>query len=254
MLQTHPAAATFPSLKGAAFDILVDDLEARGQRLPIALYDGKIWDGRARYAACRKLGIKPWLVPLRRKEPVQLYIQLNYERSGEPNSPERKAIVDMLMQADSTDNRAAMRARRADWIKTARTEFQQFEREQQEPCAVCEKYIDFVHAHHSFPLSLQFECGVENVIHDYQWLCPVHHKYVHVLLSGYLLGSRDLFFLDGIPDKHAVEWMAIEKCAQRGIDLCCEALGRVPGENKTRRYDPPYSLYLLQYHRHLISP
>jgi hypothetical protein len=68
-----------------------------------------------------------------------------------------------------------------------------------EPCVACGKHINFVHAHHSFPLSLQFECGMDEPIHDYQWLCPVHHKRVHILLSGYLLGSRDLCFLEGIP-------------------------------------------------------
>jgi integrase/recombinase XerD len=31
----------------------------------------------------------------------------------------------------------------------------------------------------------------------------------------------------------------------KGIDLCCEALGRVRGENRPRRYDPPYGLFLI---------
>jgi hypothetical protein len=112
LLQTHPVAAAFPPLGGAAFDALLEDMAERGQRLPIVLYDGKIWDGRARHAACTELGLKPWLVPLRRKSPVELYIRLNYERAGEPNSPTRKAIVDALMQADGAENRATVRARR----------------------------------------------------------------------------------------------------------------------------------------------
>lgn len=35
-------------------------------------YEGMIWDGRARYEACRSLGVRPWLVPLRRQEPFAL--------------------------------------------------------------------------------------------------------------------------------------------------------------------------------------
>jgi len=81
----------------------------------------------------------------------------------------------------------------------------------------------------------------------------VHHKDVHVLLSGYLLGSRDLSFLDGIPDEHTEEWLAIEKSAQRGIDLCCEVLGRIPEGNRARRYNPPYSRFLLKCHRELLN-
>ncbi len=98
---------------------------------------------------------------------------------------------------------------------------------------------------HSFPFSLQFECGVDEPIHDYQWLCPVHHKYVHVLLSGHLLGSRDLSFLDCIRDEDAEEWLAIERSAQKGFDLCCETLGRVPGQNQPKRYDPEFGLFLI---------
>lgn len=251
MLETHPVVAAFPPREGAAFATLLRDMEARGQRLPIGLYDGKIWDGRARYAACIKLDIKPWLVPLPRAELVELYIRLNYERAGEPNSTERKAFVATLMKVGDTEKSAAVR--RAEWIKTARAEFQAFVRDGREPCVVCGKHREFAHSHHSFPLSLQFECGVEDAIHDYQWLCPVHHKDVHVLLSGYFLGSRDLSFLDGIPDEHADEWLAIEKSAKRGIDLCCEALGRIPEENKPRRYDPPYSRFMLKYHQHLLN-
>lgn len=156
------------------------------------------------------------------------------------------------METDSPENRAAARSRRGDWIKVARTEFQELVRGRRKPCVVCGKHREFAHAHHSFPLSLQFECGLEEAVHDYQWLCPVHHKDVHVLLSGYLLGSRDLSFLDCIADEDTEEWLAIERSAQQGIDLCYEALGCLPGENKPRRYDPPYALFILEYHRDLV--
>ncbi len=220
-------------------------MRSNGQRLPIALYEGMVWDGRARLSACVKLGIKPWLVPLRRKEPIEFYIEANYARVGEPKSSERKAIVAALMEADGLECRARARVRRSAWIRDARTEFKDLIRGIREPCAVCSKHVDFVHAHHSFPLSFQFECGVNDPIHDYEWLCPVHHKYVHVLLSGYLIGSRDLRFLEGIPEYAVDEWLAIEKSAHKGTDLCCEALGRVRGDNKPRRYDPPYGLFMI---------
>jgi hypothetical protein len=245
-LRTHPVAAAFPPISDILFDALIADMQSNGQRLPIALYDGMISDGRARHRACAELGIKPWIVPLRREEPVEFYILANYDRAGAPSSPARKAVVAALLQAGGDTARAEARTRRTEWIRRARAEFEDWVREKREPCAVCKRHIEFVHAHHSFPLSLQFECGIDEPIHDYQWLCPIHHKHVHILLSGYLLGSRDLSFLDGIPEELTEEWLAIEDSAAKGIDLCCEALGHVPGEKAPRRYDPPYSLLLLR--------
>lgn len=243
-LRTHPIVAPLPTVEGAGFEALKVHIRLNGQNLPIILYDGMIWDGRARHRACAELGRKPWLVPLRRKDPVEYYILSNYARVGEPNSPARKAIVAALSKAESAASRAEARGRRTEWIREARAEFEGLVRGQREPCEVCRSHIEFVHAHHSFPLSLQFDCGVDEAIHDHQWLCPVHHKCVHVLLSGYLLGSRDLSFLDRIPHDFTEEWIAIEHSASKGVDLCYNALGRVPGENKRRRYDPPYALFL----------
>jgi hypothetical protein len=246
-LQIHPIVAQLPPVEGTLFDAMIRDVQLNGQHLPIVLYEGMVFDGRARLNACVHLGIKPWLVPLRRKDPMEFYILSNYERCGEPRSPERCAIIDKLSKAGSPEGRAEARARRSVWIRAGRAEFKDLIRGRREPCAVCGKYIQFVHAHHSFPFSLQFECGIDEAIHDYEWLCPVHHKYVHVLLNGSLLGSRDLSFLESIPDENTEEWLAIERSAKKGIDLCCDALGRVPGENRPRRYDPPYAMYLIEH-------
>ena len=240
----HSVAAGFPPVDDALVGTLLRDMRVRGQQLPIVLYEGKVWDGRARLAACIHLGLKPWLVPLRRKDPMTFYILSNYERCGEPKSDARKAVVAALERAGSPEGRTEAKAERVKWIKAARSEFQDFVRERPEPCVICKKHVHFVHAHHSFPLSLQFECGLVEPVHDYQWLCPVHHKFVHVILNG-RLGSRDLSFLDCVPDEDVEEWLAIERSAGEGIDLCCDALGPVRGSNDTRRYDPEYGLFLL---------
>jgi ParB-like chromosome segregation protein Spo0J len=57
--ENHPYAEVWPSLDGAEFDKLVEDIRANGQRLPIVLHNGKILDGRNRYRACKILGIAP---------------------------------------------------------------------------------------------------------------------------------------------------------------------------------------------------
>ena len=49
-------------------------------------------------------------------------------------------------------------------------------------CLVCGKYKDIVSAHHITPLKTQKNRDVLN--HDYVWLCPTHHKLVHLAIDG----------------------------------------------------------------------
>jgi hypothetical protein len=57
-LRFHPLADIFPLLEGAEFDALVADIKKRGVREDITLYEGKILDGRNRYRAAIKAGLK----------------------------------------------------------------------------------------------------------------------------------------------------------------------------------------------------
>jgi hypothetical protein len=244
MLQPHPISDALGPVLHTTLETVTADVATHGQECPIVLHEGMIWDGRARYLACEKLGIKPWLVPLRRKNPVEYYICANITRVGEPNSPERKKLVRALAAVEEQPHRSDALARRRKWLNEARADFQKYAKGKPEPCAVCNDYIAFVNAHHCFPLLVQYECSIVDPIHEHKWLCPVHHKLVHVLLSGYLTGGRDLSFLDCIPDHRADEWNALQIVAQIGFDLCCDALGRTGTETKHRRYDPPYGLFI----------
>ena len=55
-LQPHPIAETLPELDEATFRELLESIYTAGVVCPIVLYEGKILDGRARYAVCRRLG------------------------------------------------------------------------------------------------------------------------------------------------------------------------------------------------------
>jgi len=56
---THPIARLLPILSGSDLEALVKDIKAHGQREPIRLYEGQILDGRNRYVACKRAGVKP---------------------------------------------------------------------------------------------------------------------------------------------------------------------------------------------------
>lgn len=245
MLSDHPAIADLPPISRDEYAALEADILQRGQEVPVVLLDALVWDGRSRYEICIRNGITPWLVPLRNESPISIYITLNYSRAGEPASETRKFLINSLARVNDFSWRATAEAQRRRWLGEARNEYVREWRQQPCPCVVCGASSDFSHAHHVFPLHLQHECGVSDPIQDTEWLCPVHHKKVHRLLSGYLLGAADLSFLDGISDEDLGEWSKIVAVSQRGIDLCCDALGKDGGP--PRRYDPPFARYVATY-------
>ena len=50
--ENHPLADIFPMMEEKDLKALADDIKANGQRESGLLYEGKILDGRNRYAAC----------------------------------------------------------------------------------------------------------------------------------------------------------------------------------------------------------
>ena len=48
MYEIHPLSGQFSSVTDAQYKKLKQDIRRNGQTRPIALYEGKIWDGRAR--------------------------------------------------------------------------------------------------------------------------------------------------------------------------------------------------------------
>ena len=58
-IKFHPLAGIFPMMNAEEFEGLKSDIETHGLLEPIWTYNGKIIDGRNRYLACQKLGIKP---------------------------------------------------------------------------------------------------------------------------------------------------------------------------------------------------
>lgn len=62
--KTHEFADAFPMLSDKELDVLAADIKANGLIDPICTVGGKIVDGRNRYAACLKAGVKPVFVQI----------------------------------------------------------------------------------------------------------------------------------------------------------------------------------------------
>ncbi len=223
MLAFHPVTASFPMMSDAAFAALLEDLAQNGQKKAIALFEGKIWDGRTRALACERLGIEPRYRLLKRKDEPTIYLIERHNRYGAPLSPERNSAIKILHQIWSTEWIEETKKRKAEWLAAARAEFKSIEKKWR-PCDVCKQHINFVQAHHRVPLSIQFELGLEEPVHDHDWLCPVHHRIVHIFIGIYITRTRDGTLLDHVPDHKVEEWNTAEQVFMRGHELF-ESLG-----------------------------
>ncbi len=58
-LEFHRLAGIFPLPPDSALQALANDIAANGLRDPITIFDGKILDGRSRYLACKRAGVRP---------------------------------------------------------------------------------------------------------------------------------------------------------------------------------------------------
>ena len=86
-----------------------------GQHWPIVLYDGTIWNGRARARACDIIGLTPRYQLLCKKTNDNPVFDLpkRHSRYGEPHSAERRAALDLLFQVQSDQWRAEIKRRKA---------------------------------------------------------------------------------------------------------------------------------------------
>lgn len=80
MVEFHPLADAFPLMEGEEFEQLVADIEKNGQLHPVMRFEGKILDGRNRYRACQRLGMKARQQEFLGDDPVSFVISENLAR------------------------------------------------------------------------------------------------------------------------------------------------------------------------------
>jgi hypothetical protein len=91
----HPLANIFPMMTDEETEALGSDMLEHGQREPIALYEGKILDGRNRYNACLLKGIEPRFIEQRFADPLAFVVSANLHRR-QLNAGQRALVVETL--------------------------------------------------------------------------------------------------------------------------------------------------------------
>jgi len=79
-MKNHPIADVWPMMDEAKLAELADDIRKNGQLVPVWLYDGKILDGRNRWAACKIAGVEPKTKEYAGDEPTAFAVSLNDRR------------------------------------------------------------------------------------------------------------------------------------------------------------------------------
>jgi DNA-binding Lrp family transcriptional regulator len=108
----HPFADIIPPMMTDELADLERDIVANGLRQAITLFDGKILDGRHRYAVCTKLGIEPTVVNFEgtADEAKALALSLNVHRRH-LTFEQRQAIVDRELRTDPSQSDRAIAAK-----------------------------------------------------------------------------------------------------------------------------------------------
>jgi ParB-like chromosome segregation protein Spo0J len=78
--KNHELADLFPMMPESEIADMAKDIKANGQRNPIVIHEGKILDGRNRYAACVMAGIDPIEVPFKGKDALSYVLSTNLHR------------------------------------------------------------------------------------------------------------------------------------------------------------------------------
>lgn len=94
--EPHPLAALIPSMSDDEYARLRDDVAANGLLDPIALYEGKVLDGRHRYRACTETGVGPVFFEYDGASPAQFVISRNLHRRQLSTSQRAMVATDFL--------------------------------------------------------------------------------------------------------------------------------------------------------------
>jgi hypothetical protein len=79
-MKHHPIADVWPMMAEDKLHELADDIRKNGQLVPVWTYEGKILDGRNRWAACKIAGVEPKTKEYTGNEPTSFAVAMNDRR------------------------------------------------------------------------------------------------------------------------------------------------------------------------------
>lgn len=94
-MKHHPIADVWPMMDEAKLHELADDIRKNGQLVPVWLYEGKILDGRNRWAACKIAGVEPRTKEYTGDEPTAFAQSMNEKRRHESASVRAAVAVEL---------------------------------------------------------------------------------------------------------------------------------------------------------------
>jgi len=99
---------------------------------------------------------------------------------------------------------------KGEWIKNQRKNFNPSAKKD---CDVCGKYKDVSEAHHLAPLYIQYERKITPCLQNHVWLCPTHHKIVHLVINN-AFNSKEVEL-----NIKSDEKIIVDKIANEGVSL-----------------------------------
>lgn len=100
----HELAEMIPMMTNAELDELTESIREHGLMHPITLYEGKILDGRCRYIACLRSGVRARFVELGKDQnPFSFLISMNIRRHHFESDEERASHVAAALRKVAQD-------------------------------------------------------------------------------------------------------------------------------------------------------
>lgn len=107
-LPIHPAANFLPPMSEQELAALTADIQANGQRIPVALLNGQVLDGRHRISAANRLGREVRVAELPpTTDPLQYVLSTNVARRSLSMSQRAMAAVRLMANGASAADAAA---------------------------------------------------------------------------------------------------------------------------------------------------
>lgn len=112
-MKNHPIADVWPMMDDDKLRELADDISKNGQICPVWLYEGKILDGRNRWAACKIAGVEPTTKEYTGTEPTAFAVAMNDRRRHMNKGALAAVAVELLpfFEADAAKRKRATEGR-----------------------------------------------------------------------------------------------------------------------------------------------